>query len=232
MAVEQVIGIANVIIDLLRVLLWPLLLLFVLLPFVKPLQQFANNMGEFTFKAPGVEATAKRQQIEVATLLGAATARQSTPSDGQQTVGKHAGEIADVVAETVTPEAVRRLNDARVLWVDDRPENNIFERRALEALGVRFTLSTSTEDALNKTLLARYDAIISDMGRPPGPRAGYTRLEALRKRGDQTPFIVYAGSDKPEHKAEARKHDALGSTNRPQELFQLVLTATIASRQG
>ena len=90
-------------------LLWPLILLFVLLYFGKPLQQFANNMREFTFKAPEVEATAKRQQIEVATLLGAATARQSTPSDGQQTVGKHAG------------------GD---LWVDDRPENNIFERRA------------------------------------------------------------------------------------------------------
>jgi hypothetical protein len=70
------------------------------------------------------------------------------------------------------------------------------------------------------------------MGRPPYPRAGYTLLDALLKRGDQTPFIVYAGSDKPEHKAEARKHDALGSTNRPQELFQLVLTAIIANGQG
>jgi len=49
---------------------------------------------------------------------------------GNRLLGNMPGEIADVVAETVTPEAVRRLNDARVLWVDDRPENNISERRA------------------------------------------------------------------------------------------------------
>jgi len=54
---------------------------------------------------------------------------------------------------------VRQLNDVRLLWVDDRPENNVFERRALEALGIRITLSTTTEDALNKTLHSRYDVL-------------------------------------------------------------------------
>jgi CheY-like chemotaxis protein len=218
-------------IDLLGVLLWPLILVFVLLYFGKPLKQFANNMGEFTFKAAGVEATAKRQQIEAATLLGAAVAsRETVPSGGQQTVGENTHEIADVVAEAATPRAMRRLNDARVLWVDDRPDNNAYERRALEALGIRFALSVSTEDALYKTELTRYDVIISDMGRPPDPRAGYTLLDALRKRGDRTPFVIYAGSDAPEHKVEAKEHGALGSTNRPTELFQLVLSGILTDR--
>jgi CheY-like chemotaxis protein len=35
-----------------------------------------------------------------------------------------------------------------ILWVDDRPANNIYERQAMEALGIRFTISTSTEEAL------------------------------------------------------------------------------------
>jgi len=70
MATEQVIEIGNLIVDLLRALLWPLLLLFVILYFGKPLQRFVNDLGEFTFRAPGLEATAKRQQIEAATLLG------------------------------------------------------------------------------------------------------------------------------------------------------------------
>jgi CheY-like chemotaxis protein len=218
-------------IDFLGVLLWPLILMFVLLYFGKPLKQFANNMSEFTFKAAGVEATAKRQQIEAATLLGAAVAsRDPVPSGTQQNVGQNAHEVSDVVAGAVTPQAMRRLSDARVLWVDDRPENNAYERRALEALGIRFTLSTSTEDALYRTELSRYDVIISDMGRPPDPRAGYTLLDAMRKRGDRTPFVIYAGSDAPEHKVEAKEHGALGSTNRPTELFELVLSGILTDR--
>jgi CheY-like chemotaxis protein len=229
MASEQALRVGNLIIELLGVLLWPLLLVFVLLYFGRPLKQFVTDLGEFTVSAAGVQATAKRQQIEAATHLGAAVASRGTaPSDGRG-VSENTQEIADVVAEAVTPRAMRRLSDARILWVDDRPENNLYERRALEAFGVRSTLSTSTEDALRKSELSPYDAIISDMGRPPDPRAGYTLLDALRKRGDRTPFVIYAGSNAPEHKAEARKHGALGSTNRPEELFQLVLSAILTS---
>lgn len=124
---------------------------------------------------------------------------------------------------------MRRLSDARVLWVDDRLENSAYERQSLEALGIRFTLSTSTEDALEKARLSRYDAICL-MGRPPDLRAGYTLLDALRRRGDQTPFVIFSSSNAPEHKTEAREHGAFGSTNRAQELFQLVLSA-ITNRQ-
>lgn len=35
-----------------------------------------------------------------------------------------------------------------VLWVDDRPDNNIHERRAFEAVGLSFTLARSTSEAL------------------------------------------------------------------------------------
>lgn len=63
------------------------------------------------------------------------------------------------------------------------------------------------------------------MGRPPDPQAGYTLLDAMRERHDPTPFIVYAGSNLPEHTEEAKRHGALGSTNRPSELLDLVRQA-------
>jgi DNA-binding NtrC family response regulator len=91
--------------------------------------------------------------------------------------------------------------------------------------GTLFVLSTSTDDALAKTQNRTFDAIISDMGRPPDPRAGYTLLDALRNRGDQTPFVIYAGSRAPEHVAESQRHGAVGCTNLPQELIELVLSA-------
>jgi len=95
----------------------------------------------------------------------------------------------------------------------------------MEALGVNFVLSTSTEDALEKSNHRTFDAIISDMGRPPDPQAGYTLLDKLRANGDRTPFIIYAGSRTAEHREEAKRHGALGCTNRPDELFELVLCA-------
>jgi len=63
------------------------------------------------------------------------------------------------------------------------------------------------------------------MGRPPDPQAGYTLLEKIKERQINTPFIIYAGSRSPEHVAEARKRGAIGTTNNPQELFEMVVDA-------
>jgi CheY-like chemotaxis protein len=109
--------------------------------------------------------------------------------------------------------------------VDDRPSNNVHERQALEAVGITFVLATSTEDALEKLRRQSFDAIISDMGRPPDSQAGYTLLDKLREAGNRTAFIIYASSRAPEHRAEARRRGAIGCTNRPDELFEMVLSA-------
>jgi CheY-like chemotaxis protein len=207
------------------VVIWPVVLLYILNRFRSPLSDFFNSLGEITFKALGVEATAKRQQVEAATALGAAVATRSTDGAQPQDLLEDAKAAAGAFSDIVTPRALRRLAEATVLWVDDRPDNNRYERQSLEALGLRFVLSTSTDDALAKTRQRTFDAIISDMGRPPDPRAGYTLLDTLRKNGDQTPFIIYASSRAPEHVAEARRHGALGCTNRPQELIEMVLEA-------
>lgn len=125
----------------------------------------------------------------------------------------------------MTPGVVRRTSKSNILWVDDRPSNNIYERQALEALGISFTLAKSTEEALEKISQQPFDAIISDMGRPPDSRAGYTLLDALRAQGVQTPFMIYAGSRDPRHVAESRRHGAIGCTNNANELFEMVLSA-------
>ncbi len=138
-------------------------------------------------------------------------------------------QIAHTVSETGMFEGSRRLSGALVLWVDDNPQNNVFERRALESVGIRVTNSTSTSDALQKISTTRYDVIISDMGRREeggyADTAGYTLLDKLRGSNISTPFIIYAGSNEPKHKAEANRRGAQGSTNNPQELFQLVTSA-------
>jgi DNA-binding NtrC family response regulator len=113
----------------------------------------------------------------------------------------------------------------RILWVDDRPDNNTNERRAFEAMGITFALARSTQEALAILSKERFAAIISDMGRREGPREGYVLLDAVRATDQRTPFFIYAGSSAPEHKREAVERGAQGSTNRPQELFDMVVQA-------
>ncbi|MBV9229635.1 MAG: TIR domain-containing protein [Chloroflexi bacterium] len=178
------------------------------------------------------------QIIEAAKLLVAAAidqmkAVESTPGLVPESKGATATphgingtrETAERIRQLITPRVSEQLDRALVLWVDDRPTNNTYERHALEALGIRFDISTSTQDALQLLRQQKYDAIISDMGRPPDPRAGYTLLKKVQEMGMTIPFIIYAGSRSPEHIAEARSNGAIGTTNDPQELFEMVVTA-------
>jgi CheY-like chemotaxis protein len=113
----------------------------------------------------------------------------------------------------------------RILWVDDRPDNNTYERQVFESLGLTFDLVLSTDEALERLGSSRYGAIISDMGRREGPREGYRLLDAVRASATTTPFFIYASSNAPEHKREAAQHGAQGSTNRANELVDMVTQA-------
>jgi CheY-like chemotaxis protein len=225
MNIDELVKLIEALTKLLGVLVWPVLLAVVLVRFGPALKDFFSSLGEFSFKGGGFEATVKRKQAEAATALVAASVARSGASTTPESAAHEAKEAAAVVAESVNARVIRRASEATVLWVDDRPSNNIFERQSLEVLGVSFVLATSTEEALGRVAKQKFDVIISDMGRPPDMRAGYTLLEKLRTSGDQTPYVIYAGSSTPEYKAEARSRGALGSTDRASELFGYVLTA-------
>lgn len=162
-----------------------------------------------------------------AVSLAAATAKSERGDATPEEIGRAAKGAADSVVEGI--KAAKRTAQASVeswqkhiLWVDDRPDNNTYERRAFESMGIDFTLALSTKEALEILSKDRFAAIISDMGRQEGPREGYVLLDAIRTNGDRTPFFIYAGSNAPEHKREAEEHGAQGSTNDPQELFAMV----------
>jgi CheY-like chemotaxis protein len=143
-------------------------------------------------------------------------------------------QFEDASQQVASQEEVRSAlsKDKAILWVDDRPDNNFYEREALKRYGIEFVLATSTDEALKILSGAKFDVIISDMGRPPDPRAGYTLLEAVRTKGDNTPYFIYSGSRSQEHVAEAKRRGAQGTTNIPDELIRMVLSATgVANRK-
>ena len=225
MSVDDIVKLFDAITKLLNVLIWPGLILFILIRFGRDLREFFSSLGELSLKGAGFEASLKKKQAEVVAALSAAAASKPDEDKTRESIAKEAMIAADVVAQFVTPRAIRRASRSTVLWVDDNPNNNSYERQALEALGVGFVLAKSTDEALKKIARQRFDAIISDMGRPPDSRAGYTLLDKLRSSGDQTPFIIYASSRNPEHVAESRLHGAIGCTNNANELFEMVLSA-------
>lgn len=225
MTISEFIKILEVLTKLLGALVWPLLIWHVLARFTPTINEFFASLGEFTFKGGGFEASAKRKQAEAAAALTAAAAARADTNLTPESTAQSAREAAEVVAETVTPRTLRKASRATILWVDDQPDNNIYERQSLQALGIKFVSAKSTEEALKQINNQPFDVIISDMGRPPDNRAGYTLLQNLRASGDKTPYIIYSGSNTPEHKAEARKNAAFGSTNSAAELFEYVLLA-------
>jgi CheY-like chemotaxis protein len=198
--------------------------LFFILRFRHAIGDFLSNLAELRIKLPGGLEAAASKEAGVALGLAVATRAPTEPSGPGPTTDPR-----QIAASLPSPREQRRLQGSRILWVDDRPENNVFEKQALEALGILVDISTSTENALATITRRPYDLVISDMSRPPDTQAGYTLLDSLRAAGNNTPFVIYAGSRGPELAREAREHGAIGSTNLPPELVELV-TAGLSAR--
>ena len=162
-------------------------------------------------------------QLTAAAYVVAAKSRNDNAS-----VSADVDQIVTAVREAAPARTSERDGWTRhLLWVDDRPDNNIYERGAFEAVGLKSTLALSTDEALDLLKSRKYAAIISDMGRREGPREGYVLLDAIRSRKDQTPFFIYSGSNAPEHKREAESHGGQGCTNDARELFEMVTRSAI-----
>lgn len=205
-------------------LIWAVVVVIFLVLFRAPIARFLERLSQLTVKADksGVEFSfdTNRAQAELARAIS------RSPSISQQGP-PDAREIAETVQTAAPLKQAARFSRSEVLWVDDNPNNNIHERKAFEAIGLRFTLARSTGEALGILEERSFAVIISDMGRPPDARAGYTLLDRLRSQGDNTPFIIYAGSRSPKHQEETASHGGQGCTNHPEELFKLVTKAII-----
>lgn len=220
MSVDGVAKLLESLAHLISAFIWPVGIVVALVLFAEPIREFFSSLTEFSFKGAGFEASAKRK-TEAAAALGAAIATQ--PDQPPETIAQQARMVSDIV-ESVSQRSVREARKTTVLWVDDHPMNNLNERRALEALGITIVLSTSTGDALDQVQKQVFQLIISDLGRPPDSNAGLTLLDKLRAIGNKTPYIIYAGARGLTTIDEAKQKGAFGVTNRPDDLFKMVVS--------
>ena len=138
----------------------------------------------------------------------------------------------------------RALIDApdqkRILWVDDRPDNNRYETAALAKLQIEVVPVTSTKAALDRLESdpEPFDLVLSDWQRPElhldTLNAGIHLLRQVRKAHPAVPFVFYHGSfDKRERVArreQALHEGAFGEAVMPDELLELVAKALVMGR--
>lgn len=167
------------------------------------------------------------KMIAGAVSLAAASAKDKPVPATFDEVGSAVQNVAGKVLAgfQASESANREVRDdwrSQILWVDDRPQNNVYERKAMESMGLQFTLAASTDEAVKILSTRRFAAIISDMGRKEGTREGYRLLEAFRAKDKTTPFFIYAGSNAAQHRREAALRGAQGTTNIAEELIDMV----------
>jgi hypothetical protein len=118
------------------------------------------------------------------------------------------------------------LREASILWLDDHPVNNVVERRFLARTGAWVETVRSTAEAKEALRWARYDTVVADLDRDaerPTPRIAEEAAALLRG----TPVIYYISDLDPKLGTPA---GALGITDKPDELYELVITAVERSR--
>lgn len=131
------------------------------------------------------------------------------------------------VSQSAQTQVLRRahhvasvLQGAQILWVDDRPSNNLYERHLLRSLGVFVDLARSTEEALEMLQDTYYDAVISDMGRVGVQDEGLRLLTEIRKQ-EVCPLLIFYtwGIDE----SRGTPAYAFGITDRPNDLLHYII---------
>lgn len=207
-------------------LAWPTVCLIVLWWFGGAIRQFLSGVSEGSLKGFGIEASATRRIAEAS--ITTATISKSDDSGAMASVAEVVAAEKD--SKSAVAHAISRLRidtslTKKLLWVDDSPRNNHFERRALEALGFVVDTVVSTEDAVGMLQLQDFDVIISDMSRPPDEEAGRTLLSILRESGIEIPVVIYCSYDDPDFEQSLKAAGAFGVTHLASDLVMKVVDA-------
>jgi CheY-like chemotaxis protein len=112
------------------------------------------------------------------------------------------------------------FNGARLLWIDDNPQDNSVEFEILRELGTIIDLATTDAMARDQITRAVYDVLLTDMTRGHDHAAGKNLITELEKAQLKPPIIFYVRASR-----HTKPEKAFGLTTRPDELFHLITDA-------
>lgn len=154
------------------------------------------------FKAFGIEAKFIKEEL--------------TKAAGQNP------EVKEKALEQVTRRSQRIasiIQGAKLLLVNDIPEQMINVQRILQSLGVVVDVARTTQAALTMMAQTHYDVIVSDMSREGIPDEGLRFLKESIKRSVNRPTIFTVANFDRSRGVPAY---AFGITNRVDEMLNLI----------
>lgn len=201
-----------VLIELVKILpsaLWLVVAIIVVLIFYRPIK---NQLLPLVtgLKIGGIECSFVREAIQASVAL----ARKH---------GNWQVEVSEEEASLAMDRASRHLGllqKAKILWVDDVPENNFNEIKMLHQLRADVETAHGTDEALERLGKQPFDIILSDLKRGDDAGAGLAMLNRLKDSHPALPVIFYVGEFDP---ARGVPPFAFGLTNRPDGLLHLIL---------
>jgi CheY-like chemotaxis protein len=187
----------------------------------KAMLELAGQIAERIQSAPAPRVDA---------AAGARAPGGATPGSKGAKPHRDVDELAsDAAMEDGVDGAAARSTPAarKVLWVDDVPANNAWERRALESYGVRFELAHDTDEAMRlMETHGPFAAVVSDLGRPGDHVAGLTLLGKLQsERRALPPYFIYTSQAGTATAPAAQALGAKGVTANPDAIVRMVVEA-------
>jgi hypothetical protein len=160
-----------------------------------------------------VRATAKFDVVR------AAVESPKSGSGGSEITVRLLDELDRLVGIEIAPKSI--------LWFDPRPNDNASEVLAFQKMGFRVEQVSTIADALKNTG-KNFDLIISHYGLHSGAAQpdAYVLKQALEaSKGKLVPVIIYSSGVTPAYACAAQKDGFYDETDKPAELFELVLRA-------
>lgn len=183
-------------------LIWPILAIVIvwkLWPVLRSIfetRKFTIKLGGFELSAQEASEQMQKALADLQTRLAEvetnlAGAAETMPRTGEVQAGDGAPRT-ETMRTVPAPPAQAQPEPFRILWVDDRPQNNAGEAQTLREIGCTITDARSTDEAMRFLEHQAFDLIISDVGRPEARDAGVAMFEALARRGNNTPLALYS----------------------------------------
>jgi CheY-like chemotaxis protein len=140
-----------------------------------------------------------------------------------QARGESGPEAAGQVRTDV--ESLSRVRLRRVLWVDDAPDNNVYECVALMEAGFLIATATSNDAARRYLDETSFDLMITDLGRGGTTDDGAALVREISAQRPNLPVIVYT-RDAAKARNDLKAAGAKAVEDQPGALIGAVLTIT------
>jgi CheY-like chemotaxis protein len=173
--------------------LWPAVaavVLWKLMPVIREVlrtRSYKINIGGFSVD---VQTASDALQKQITDLQNQVAQLSKAPVASVRSTTRSTTRGADGQTTSPSPPV-----GARVLWVDDQPENNAYEIQALQSKGISVTTATSTAEGLQQLQPGHYFAAITDVGRVENgsynAQAGLELVKAIRQADPTIRLYVF-----------------------------------------